>query len=90
MQHTTMQSARPRARTVAIALVAGFAVLLLLFPASGIDPLPPVCYSMFGYVVPCGAWVAWAAGAATTGVVGLALWTYDRRNQHGDDERAER
>lgn len=36
MQHTTMQSARPSARTNALALVAGFAVLLLLFPASGI------------------------------------------------------
>jgi len=89
MQHTTMQSARPSARTVAIALVAGFAVLLLLFPASGIEPQPPVCYSMFGYVVPCDAWVAWAAGAATAGLVGLALWTNDRRNQHRDGKGAE-
>jgi hypothetical protein len=40
---------------------------------------PPECYSIFGYVVPCDAWVAWAAGAATAGVVGLALWMIDRR-----------
>ncbi len=36
MQQVTMQSARPSARTIALALVAGFAVLLLLFPAIGI------------------------------------------------------
>ncbi len=84
-----MQSARPSARTMAVALVAGFAVLLLLFPASGIDPLPPVCYSLFGYVVPCDAWVAWAAATATAGLVGLALTTNHRRNEHGGDKRAE-
>jgi hypothetical protein len=63
---------------VGIALLAGLVVLVLLFPASGILPIPPVCYSMFGYVVPCDAWVAWAAGAATAAVVGLALWLADR------------
>ncbi len=89
MQHTTRQSARSSARTIAVAIFAGLVVLLLLFPASGVDPQPPVCYSMFGYVVPCDAWVACAAGAATAGFVGLALWTNDRRNQHGDDQWAD-
>jgi uncharacterized membrane protein YgaE (UPF0421/DUF939 family) len=89
MQQTTKQSARPRARTVAVALGAGFAVLLLLFPGSGIDRQPPECYSMVGYVVPCDAWVAWAAATATAGLVGLALTTNHRRNQHGDGKGAD-
>jgi len=89
MQQTMKQRARPRARTVAVALVAGFAVLLLLFPGSGIDRQPPECYSMFGYVVPCDAWVAWAAAAATAGLVSFALWTNHRRNEHRDGKGAE-
>lgn len=79
MEQTTKSSIRPRTRTIVIALLAGLAVLLLLFPASGVDPIPPVCYSILGYVVPCDAWVAWAAGAATAGLVGLAMWVMDRR-----------
>lgn len=61
-------------RTLLAALLAGFIVLVLLFPASGIDPQPPVCYSVFGYEVPCEAWVSWAAGIVTAVVVGGALW----------------
>jgi hypothetical protein len=72
-------STRLRTRTIVVALLAGLAVVLLLFPGSGIERQPPECYSMLGYVVPCDAWVAWAAGAATAGVVGLALWALDRR-----------
>jgi len=59
--------------------VAGFAVLLLLFPGSGIDRQPPECYSMFGYTVPCDGGLAVVAAAATAGLVGFALWMYDRR-----------
>ena len=79
MEHTTGSSTRPRTRTIVVALLAGLVVLLLLLQGSGIDRQPPECYSMFGYVVPCDAWVAWAAGAATAGIVGLALWALDRR-----------
>ncbi len=79
MEQTTGSSTRPGGtRTIIIALLAGLVVLVLLFPGSGIDRQPPECYSMFGYVVPCDAWVAWAAGSATAGVVGLALWVIDR------------
>jgi hypothetical protein len=74
----TDTGARLRTRTIVVALLAGLAVVLLLFPGSGIDRQPPECYSMFGYVVPCDAWVAWAVGAATAAVVGLALWMIDR------------
>lgn len=41
---------------------AGVLTLYLLLPVSGIDTLPPVCYSALGYSVPCGA--GWAFGAA--------------------------
>ena len=71
-------STRLRTRTIVVALLAGLAVVLLLFPGSGIDRQPPECYSVFGYVVPCEAWVSWAAGAATAGIVGLTLRMIDR------------
>lgn len=64
---------RPNPRTIIIALLAGFAVLLLLFPASGIGTLPPECYSMFGYAVPCEAWVAWAGAALAAAAAGVAI-----------------
>lgn len=68
-------------RTAAIAALAAVVVLLLLFPASGIDTQPPECYSMFGYSVPCGGGLAVAAAAATAGVVGFLLWTASRRKR---------
>jgi hypothetical protein len=77
MEQTTKPSIRLRS-----ALLAGLAVLLLLFPGSGIDRQPPECYSMFGYVVPCDAWVAWAAGAATAGLVSLAMWRNGAAGPH--------
>ncbi len=81
MSETARRSARPKARTILIALLAGFVVLLLLFPASGVDSDPPVCRSMFFYVVPCGNSVALVAAALTVVVVGMALWMVDRRHQ---------
>lgn len=51
MQH------RPRRRTAALvvawtvaSLTTGLVAFLLLFPFSGADTNPPVCYSVFGYV----------------------------------------
>lgn len=79
MDQTATRVRRRRTRVIVGALVAGLLVVLLLFPASGIDPQPPVCYSMLGFVVSCEAWVAWAAGAVVAGLVGLALWALDRR-----------
>ncbi len=84
MEQPTKRSARPSARTVAVALLAGVAVLLLLFPGSGIDRQPPECYAMLGYVVPCGGGLAVVAAAAVAGLVGVALWIYGRRSsRHG-------
>lgn len=60
------------------AFVAGFAVLLLLFPYSGDDSDPPTCFSVFGYVVPCGGGFALAAAAGTAVVAGLALFALGR------------
>jgi NADH:ubiquinone oxidoreductase subunit 6 (subunit J) len=59
---------------ITVALLAGLVVILLMFPASGVDSDPPVCRAMLGYVVPCEAWVAWAAAAATAGIVAFWLW----------------
>ena len=66
---------------IAVSLLAGLVVLVLLFPASGIVPIPPVCFSVFGYSVPCGGGLAVAAGAATAAGVGLALWLNSRRRK---------
>ncbi|MFP5331096.1 MAG: hypothetical protein ACLGHX_01835 [Acidimicrobiia bacterium] len=35
-------------------LVAAVIVFVLLLPVSGQDSDPPECFSVFGYVVPCG------------------------------------
>lgn len=79
MEQTTRQATRPGVRTIIVALLAGLVVLVLLFPGSGNAAQPPTCYSVFGYVVPCDAWVAWVAGAATPVLVGLGLWMNERR-----------
>lgn len=74
---------------VAVSLIAGIVVIVLLIPASGVDTLPPTCWSVFGYEVPCGpgppglayASLAYAAGAATAAVVGFAFWLDGRRRK---------
>ena len=71
------------AAKVALALVAGLVVLVLLFPAGGIMPFPPVCYSVFGYVVTCDALWAVAAGTAVAVVVGLTVGLRSRRARRG-------
>lgn len=38
----------------AAASLAAVIVFVLLLPYSGDDTDPPECYSVFGYVVPCG------------------------------------
>ena len=67
---------------LAVPILAGLVVLVLLAPASGVAALPPQCWSVFGYGVPCGSGLSLAAGAATAGVVGLALWLNGRRRKH--------
>ena len=67
---------------IAVPLIAGLVVLVLLAPASGVDTLPPQCWSVFGYGVPCGSGLSLAAGGATAGVVGLALWLNGRPRKH--------
>lgn len=42
------------AATVALALLAGFIVLLLLFPATVLHSNPPKCFSTFDQAIPCG------------------------------------
>jgi drug/metabolite transporter (DMT)-like permease len=42
-----------RATAIAAALAA-VGVFVLLLPYSGNDSDPPECFSLFGYVVPCG------------------------------------
>jgi hypothetical protein len=71
------------AAKVAIAVLAGLVVLVLLFPASGVDTLPTECYSVFGYTVPCGGGLAVAAGTATAAVTGILLWIAGRGKDTG-------
>lgn len=74
------------AAKVAIAVLtvlAGLVVLVLLFPASGVDTQPPECYSVFGYSVPCGDGVAVAAGAAVAAVIGVLFWIAGRGRGKG-------
>lgn len=77
------------ATKIVVAVLAGFIVLLLLFPASGVDTQPPVCYSIFNYTVPCEAWVAWAAAALTAGIVGIWLWRRTPISADPDDDRGD-
>jgi len=63
----------------AIAFLAGLLAFVLLFPASGVDTLPPQCYSVLGSSVPCGPGVALLAGAAIAGLVILLTWLKARR-----------
>jgi hypothetical protein len=79
MEQAENHGASMTVANVAVGLLAGLVVLVLLFPASGIDPIPPQCFSVFGYTVPCGEGWAVAAGAATAGVVGVSLWLKSRR-----------
>lgn len=66
--------------TIVVALLLGLLVLLILFPASGVDSDPPVCRAMLFYVVPCERWVAPLAAMATVVAVVIALWwANDRR-----------
>lgn len=74
MQH------RSRRRTPAFAvawvvasLTIGLVTFLLLFPFSGADTNPPVCYSVFGYVVPCDAEGSVAVGVGTALVLTVVV-----------------
>lgn len=73
-----MQHRSPR-RTAALvvawvvaSLTIGLMAVLLLFPFSGADTNPPVCYSVFDYVVPCDARGSVAVGAGTALVLLVA------------------
>lgn len=55
---------------VVAGLGSGFLVVLLLLPVSGIDTNPPVCYSTFGYTVPCGSGLAFGAALVVGLIVG--------------------
>lgn len=80
---------RARRRTAAlvagcivVSLTIGLVAFLLLFPFSGADTNPPVCYSVFGYVVPCDARSSVAVGAGTAlvlTVVAMATLAGQRR-----------
>lgn len=83
MDPTGRQGTWSTATMLAIVVLAGLIVLVLLFPASGVDTLPPECYSVFGYAVPCGNGIAVAAGAAVAAMIGLLLWIVSRWRKGG-------
>jgi len=68
-------------RKIALALLAGLAVLVLLYPANTADTLPQQCFSMVGLGAPCGAGLAVPGGVATAVIVGLLLWLRDHRRR---------
>lgn len=61
-----------------IAVLAGLVVFVLLVPSGCVEPIPPQCWSYFGYGVPYGEFVPVAAAVITSVVVGLALWLLKR------------
>jgi hypothetical protein len=83
MDPTGRQGTWSTAAKLAIVVLAGLIVLVLLFPASGVDTLPPECYSVFGYTVACGGEVAVAAGTGVAAVIGLLLWIVSRWRDGG-------
>ncbi len=71
-----VKSRKPTWRTVGAAVVApaaGFVVVLLLFPAYGIDTDPPQCFSTFDYSVPCGVGLSFSLGLIVTVAAWLGL-----------------
>lgn len=83
MTHQAMTGSRRRARwaTVLVAAAVGIVILLALHPASGIDRLPPECYSMLGYVVPCGSALAFGVALAGALAAGAAAGVLGRRGR---------
>ncbi len=79
--------------TVIVALLAGYVVLLTLFPSAVLHSNPPQCLSTFNYRAPCArsdiaafGYASWsfAADAATAGAFGFALRrTTRRRGRNG-------
>lgn len=65
-------------RPVGVALVVGFAVLVLLAPFSGAASDPPQCYAVLGYRVPCRLGVTVAAAVVTTVVLAVYGWIRSR------------
>lgn len=67
------------------AAAAAAAVFVLLFPYSGNDSDPPECFSLLGYVVPCGLGPEQAqgvgfalAGAVLAAVLVVIAWALGR------------
>jgi hypothetical protein len=78
MDQTKRQGTWRTVAKVTVALLVGLVVIVLLAPASGVDTLPPECYSVLGYTVPCDARWAFAAGALAAGAIGSLLWIAGR------------
>jgi hypothetical protein len=65
--------------------MAGLVVHLLLTTFSKDDSDPPVCYSLIGYVVPCGNVSSAAASVSACVVAGVLLGgAGDRRSRRAD------
>ena len=74
-------------KRIAVSLPVGLVAWFLLVPFHGIDPIPPQCFALVGYPVPCGDELSIAVGVATAGIVGLALWFRSRRRDRTRPER---
>jgi hypothetical protein len=70
-------------RAALYAGLSGLVVFALLAPVHGAQTIPPQCFSVVGYDVPCENAVAPITGAATALIVAVALWMTGRGTHRG-------
>jgi hypothetical protein len=91
MNHETKGSRRRDGWVAALSGAAiGFLILLLLHPAGGTDGEPPVCYSTFGHVVPCGSGLAFGSALVGAVVVGASVYAAKRRRRRAETSSGSR
>jgi hypothetical protein len=69
-------------QTLMASVAIGALGLVLTFPVEQVDTAPPVCYSLFGYQVPCGFTFSTAL-AGTLALVGGVVAAFYARGRTG-------
>ena len=76
-------------RRVAVATIVGLVLHLLIYTQAKDDSDPPVCYSLIGYVVPCGN-LSYAAASIGASFVAVLLLRGTAPRPDPSDEAGER